>query len=211
MTDASISGFGQDGPWATHPAYDQIVQGLCGVMSVTGETSGGLAVLSKYPFRDLGVTESFEGWHPAWHVLVDSPIGPLQLLLVHLRAPYTRREGLGGVFTAEDSHVTQLSTVAEKCAADVPTVVLGDFNESTDGAAVRFLERRGFKNALPLFRPGEETWHYERSIYGQTVDTLDHILYDDATLDPLNAYVRYVGRSDHYPVTVLLERRPDYN
>jgi CoA:oxalate CoA-transferase len=32
----AISGFGQGGPLAANPAYDQIVQGLSGVMSVTG-------------------------------------------------------------------------------------------------------------------------------------------------------------------------------
>ncbi|MEJ6389747.1 CaiB/BaiF CoA transferase family protein [Gymnodinialimonas ulvae] len=32
----AISGFGQDGPWAQHPAYDQIIQGASGVMSITG-------------------------------------------------------------------------------------------------------------------------------------------------------------------------------
>ncbi|MFJ3666816.1 CaiB/BaiF CoA transferase family protein [Streptomyces sp. NPDC090106] len=32
----SISGFGQDGPMSGAPAYDQIVQGLTGMMSVTG-------------------------------------------------------------------------------------------------------------------------------------------------------------------------------
>jgi crotonobetainyl-CoA:carnitine CoA-transferase CaiB-like acyl-CoA transferase len=32
----AISGFGQDGPLAANPAYDQIIQGLAGVMSVTG-------------------------------------------------------------------------------------------------------------------------------------------------------------------------------
>ena len=32
----AISGFGQDGPWAHRPAYDQIIQGASGVMSVTG-------------------------------------------------------------------------------------------------------------------------------------------------------------------------------
>lgn len=32
----AISGFGQDGPLAAAPAYDQIVQGLSGIMSVTG-------------------------------------------------------------------------------------------------------------------------------------------------------------------------------
>ena len=34
----AISGFGQDGPWSGRPAYDQIVQGLSGLMSVTGDT-----------------------------------------------------------------------------------------------------------------------------------------------------------------------------
>jgi crotonobetainyl-CoA:carnitine CoA-transferase CaiB-like acyl-CoA transferase len=32
----AISGFGQDGPLAANPAYDQIIQGLSGIMSVTG-------------------------------------------------------------------------------------------------------------------------------------------------------------------------------
>ncbi|KAA0910463.1 CaiB/BaiF CoA-transferase family protein [Pusillimonas sp. ANT_WB101] len=33
---ASISGFGQDGPYANRPGYDQIIQGMTGMMSVTG-------------------------------------------------------------------------------------------------------------------------------------------------------------------------------
>lgn len=33
---ASISGFGQDGPYANRPGYDQIIQGMTGLMSVTG-------------------------------------------------------------------------------------------------------------------------------------------------------------------------------
>jgi crotonobetainyl-CoA:carnitine CoA-transferase CaiB-like acyl-CoA transferase len=33
----AISGFGQDGPLASQPAYDQIVQGMSGIMSVTGD------------------------------------------------------------------------------------------------------------------------------------------------------------------------------
>ena len=33
----AISGFGQDGPWKDNPAYDQIVQGVSGVMSITGD------------------------------------------------------------------------------------------------------------------------------------------------------------------------------
>ncbi len=56
----AISGFGQDGPMRGAPAYDQIVQGLSGVMSITGsETSAPLRV--GYPMADTigGITAAF--------------------------------------------------------------------------------------------------------------------------------------------------------
>ncbi len=37
---ASITGFGQNGPYRDKPAYDMIVQAMAGVMSVTGEPGG---------------------------------------------------------------------------------------------------------------------------------------------------------------------------
>ncbi len=37
---ASTSGFGQTGPWANRPAYDMIVQGMGGLMSLTGHADG---------------------------------------------------------------------------------------------------------------------------------------------------------------------------
>ena len=38
---ASISGFGQDGPYRERPGFDQIAQGLSGIMSVTGQPGAG--------------------------------------------------------------------------------------------------------------------------------------------------------------------------
>jgi formyl-CoA transferase len=38
---ASISGFGQDGPYARRPGFDQIAQGMGGLMSITGEPGRG--------------------------------------------------------------------------------------------------------------------------------------------------------------------------
>lgn len=49
---ASISGFGQTGPYAMRPGYDLIAQGLSGVMSVTGQP-GGEPVKSGIPVSDL--------------------------------------------------------------------------------------------------------------------------------------------------------------
>ncbi|GAB5448149.1 CaiB/BaiF CoA transferase family protein [Gymnodinialimonas sp.] len=45
----AISGFGQDGPWAGNPAYDQIIQGASGVMSITGS---GEPTRVGYPLSD---------------------------------------------------------------------------------------------------------------------------------------------------------------
>ncbi|MFD1910778.1 CaiB/BaiF CoA transferase family protein [Halodurantibacterium flavum] len=34
---ASVTGFGQDGPRATQPGYDFLIQGMCGIMDLTGD------------------------------------------------------------------------------------------------------------------------------------------------------------------------------
>ena len=49
---ASISGFGQTGPYSQRPGYDLIAQGLSGVMSVTGEPDGN-PVKAGIPIGDL--------------------------------------------------------------------------------------------------------------------------------------------------------------
>jgi formyl-CoA transferase len=49
---ASISGFGQTGPYATRPGYDLIAQAMSGIMSVTGD-AGGAPTKSGVPVADL--------------------------------------------------------------------------------------------------------------------------------------------------------------
>jgi len=49
---ASISGFGQDGPYAQRPGFDQIAQGMGGLMSITGLPSQG-PVRVGVPIADL--------------------------------------------------------------------------------------------------------------------------------------------------------------
>jgi crotonobetainyl-CoA:carnitine CoA-transferase CaiB-like acyl-CoA transferase len=50
---ASISGFGQSGPWAARPGYDLMAQAMSGVMSVTGHP-GGPPVKAGVPVADIG-------------------------------------------------------------------------------------------------------------------------------------------------------------
>jgi crotonobetainyl-CoA:carnitine CoA-transferase CaiB-like acyl-CoA transferase len=59
---ASISGFGQDGPYADRPGFDQIAQGMGGLMSITGPPGHGpfrvgipVADLSAGLFAALGI------------------------------------------------------------------------------------------------------------------------------------------------------------
>ena len=56
----AISGFGQDGPWVHRPAYDQIIQGASGVMSITGDASSA-PLRVGYPIADTvgGMTAAF--------------------------------------------------------------------------------------------------------------------------------------------------------
>lgn len=50
----SISGFGQEGPLAGRPAYDHVVQGLAGGMTITGDDKTG-PVKSGFQFCDTSV------------------------------------------------------------------------------------------------------------------------------------------------------------
>jgi CoA:oxalate CoA-transferase len=56
----AISGFGQDGPLRDLPAYDQIIQGMSGVMSITG-TPQAAPLRVGYPVADTigGLTAAF--------------------------------------------------------------------------------------------------------------------------------------------------------
>src|SRR5258708_14490370 len=77
----SISGFGQDGPYAERAGFDQIAQGMGGMMWVTGQPGGG-------PVRaGIAVADGGAGLHSAIGLL--SP-----LLQPHASAPGPRLSSL---------------------------------------------------------------------------------------------------------------------
>ena len=60
---ASISGFGQDGPYVKRPGFDQIAQGMGGMMSITGEPGAG-------PMRaGIAVADSSAGLYAALGIM----------------------------------------------------------------------------------------------------------------------------------------------
>ncbi|QDG53615.1 endonuclease/exonuclease/phosphatase family protein [Persicimonas caeni] len=162
--------------------------------------AGGLAVLSKHPLRLADYMQAPRGgWFPGWRVVVDSPIGELQVLNVHLRPPVSDTGSVvSGYFSTGDIRRRQIETFWEKVDPEMPTLVVGDFNEDTDGDALEFLATRGLESALPEFEPSAQTWRWPTSV-GQIDSRLDHVVYDER-LRPLDARVLQAGRSDHLPV-----------
>ncbi|MBY4596894.1 CaiB/BaiF CoA transferase family protein [Ottowia caeni] len=60
---ASISGYGQDGPYAARPGFDQVIQGMGGLMSVTGHAGQG-------PLRaGIAVADSSTGLYAALGIM----------------------------------------------------------------------------------------------------------------------------------------------
>lgn len=168
--------------------------------------AGGLAVLSKRPIQPAEVIEPTEGgWFPAWRVVVDTELGPIQVLNVHLR-PMLSDSGsvVSGYFTTPPLREAQIERYHAYLNPNMPTLVVGDFNEGSGGRAIAYLADRGFRTALPEFGGSQKTWHWPTSV-GTVSAQLDHIVYDEQ-LEPMDVRVVPMGRSDHLPVWGVFRR-----
>lgn len=170
--------------------------------------AGGLAVLSRWQVDVLDLVPPIgDGWFPAWRLRAASPLGPLQVMNVHLHPPLDRQGSVVGYFSSRPIRRREIAELVERLEPGLPTLVVGDFNEGPGGGAVRLLERRGLRSALPLLVDGATTWRWPTSV-GTVHQQLDHVAFDRA-LEPLDAVVLDGGRSDHRPVVVtfaLVER-----
>jgi endonuclease/exonuclease/phosphatase family metal-dependent hydrolase len=166
--------------------------------------AGGLGIISRFPIHAGGWRPGPNGWHPSWEHVVDTPHGPVSILNAHLRnATGGNGDTVQSYLRTDEDHVTEIKEAIARCAV-LPTIVLGDFNEGTNGSAIRYLEQNGFQNALPLYHPGQPTWRYKSTVGGQFTQTIDHILFD-TSFEPLNAWVVNAGESDHLPVIAHLQ------
>lgn len=168
-----------------------------------GGGAAGLGILSRFPIRDGGWQEG--PWHPAWNYVVDTPSGSIAVLNTHLRnATGQNGNTIQSYLRTDEDHLYEIKVFTAQCTKVMPSLILGDFNEGTSGAAVRYLEQDGFQNILPLYHPGQPTWRYKATVGGQFEQTLDHILFD-SSFEPLNAWVVNGGGSDHLPVVAHLQ------
>lgn len=195
-------------PDALRAAYAHHYQYQLYMPDPAGHPSGALAILSRYPVTDLGVmTESAaaKDWHahPAWRVQVQLPGKKIDILLVHLRSMFSGGSNVVSSYLSTGSdHLSAINDFRAQ-SPDPVALIVGDFNEETNGKAVKKLKDDGFRDALPLFRPGQPTWRHP-SLANQFTAAIDHILFDDS-LDPLDARVLVKGNSDHLPVVAHFE------
>jgi len=167
--------------------------------------AGGLGVLSKHPFEDVDYIDSPIGWFPGWWVRVETPLGPVQMLSVHLRPPVSDSGSwVKGYFTTGPLRQKELAAYMAKREPGIPTIVAGDFNE-TRGKALTLLEEAGLDDAVEAFHPDDAiTWRWRTSV-GRIELALDHVFHDER-LRALSAEIFETGASDHFPVKVLFEQ-----
>ena len=118
---ASISGFGQDGPYKERPGFDQIAQGLSGLMGVTGEpgrgpmrTGAAICDISAGLFAALGIlTALVEREHSGKGQWVQSSLLQSGIALLDFQAArYLMKGEIPG--QAGNDHPTTVPTSAYK-------------------------------------------------------------------------------------------------
>jgi formyl-CoA transferase len=165
---ASISGFGQDGPYANRPGFDQIAQGMGGLMSITGLPGQGpvrvgipVADLSAGIFASVGILvallereKSKKGQHIATSLL------QAQIFMLDFQAARYLVQGEvakqagnnhptsipTGVFKTKDGHINVASagqTIWKRFCAAIEAPALLQKPEYANGA-----ERSKHRDAL---------------------------------------------------------------
>jgi len=118
---ASISGFGQDGPYRDRPGFDQIAQGMSGIMSVTGAPAEGpmrvgcaVADVGAGLFAALGIlTALYEREHSGRGQWVQSSLLQAGIALLDFQAArYTMKGEVPG--QVGNDHPTSMPTSAYK-------------------------------------------------------------------------------------------------
>ncbi len=197
----------------TNRAWEEALRGaLAGVYPhmaflEADRRAGGLGFLSRHPIELAERRDSPIGWFPAWRAVLDSPIGRVQLINLHLRPPSHRGGAVRGYFESQGERLRETEAYLGLVSKDMPVILAGDFNEDARGRSLQRLLSLGFDTVLDRFRPWQPTWRWPTAM-GEVRWQLDHIV----LARPLRATAAWVmdgGASDHVPVLARIERGPD--
>ncbi len=161
---------------------------------------GGMAILSRHPFRERRHEIARGGAFPGWRGAVQTPLGELDVLHVHLHPPLEDGSLVVGYFTTSDHRSREL---LHHVGGGVPDLVLGDFNEG-QGPAVAHLEALGMRDSQAEWPPLEQTWTWDTGTT-ELVGRPDHV-FAGPDLRVASVQVMLQGGSDHRPLRVALER-----
>ena len=167
--------------------------------------AGGMGLLSRYLVVALQHLDSHGGYFFAWRVVLDTKLGRIQVLNVHLRPPMSDGGSwVVGYWSTRGNRLTEIEHHFAALDPKLPTIILGDFNEETDGRAMQFLADRGFADAISHHAGNTPTWGWPVGSITLRFQ-LDHIMHD-AHFIPVTAAIVEAGRSDHKPIWVDFER-----
>ncbi len=177
------------------------------VQSCYADSNGfpnGFSILSKWPCKAVAFVDDTSSFYDAWLVEIESPVGPMFVLAVHLDSPADKngRPAIVPYFLTQSKRRERIKRDFKPVPPGAPLLVVGDFNEGSGGGAVSWLRERGFTDALPQFGRRTPTWtgtYWGIPIWFQ----LDHILFsrDFVCYD---CGVSKGGGSDHQALWALL-------
>lgn len=193
----------------THPEWEQYLKATTRDMYPysyfhTSRGAGGIAFLSKRPLKEVRVIQPEAGWFPALTAEVDTRIGRVRLLNVHLRPPLSDKASVtaSAYYKSPDIHRKELAGFMEKLDGSMPLIVAGDFNEHESKDGVGYLLSRGYKDALSQYDRSSKTWRWRVATGIEFSNRYDHIVYSPQ-LTCTGAKVTRTGASDHEPVSAV--------
>lgn len=167
-----------------------------------GRPIAGVALLSRYPILRWRAAAAPSGAMPHIDATIDAPGGTIRVLVVHPIPP----EGVA----AREMRNSELAWIARQCREDgMPTVVVGDFNETPWGRA--FAEFAGASGLAPA--SAQHGWMptWPVRIAGVHVPMALRIPIDHAFVSPALGVAGFrtgadIG-SDHLPVVLDIRRQ----
>mmetsp|Transcript_15901 Transcript_15901/g.20248 ORF Transcript_15901/g.20248 Transcript_15901/m.20248 type:complete len:373 (-) Transcript_15901:105-1223(-) len=166
--------------------------------------AGGLAILSKYPIQESSVIQSPSSWFPAQRNKIQTHLGVIQILNVHLRPPISETASLSAsaYYSSKSERIQEVQWFAGQMEFDstMPSIVCGDFNEDLSSGSCSFwTKNRKMTSALAKFNCGI-TWKWPLPFGFRITGRYDHFFYQ--RLCCTKAFVLTEGESDHFPVCI---------